>query len=482
MAENMDDAPGLAPSHAPTTPQAPSGVQDGLALPRRIWAIVAVALGLMMAVLDSAIANVALPTIARDLSVSNASSIWVVNAYQLAVTMTLLPLSSLGDIVGYRRVYQTGLAVFTIASLGCAMSHSLAVLTTMRVLQGFGAAGVMSVNTALIRFIYPRRLLGRGVGVNAMVGSISSALGPTVASGILSVAHWPWLFAVNGPIGAIAFVIAARTLPLDGGPASRGAAHQFDTVSALMSAATFGLMIMGVDGLGHGQGRATILLELAATAVIGFVLVRRQFSRSAPLLPVDLLRIPIFALSVGTSICSFTAQGLAYVSLPFYFQDVLGRSQVETGLLMTPWPLTVALVADLSGRLSDRYSAGVLGGIGLVFMGSGFTLLALLPAHPATLDIIWRTSLCGLGFGLFNTPNNRAMISAAPRNRSGGASGMLATGRLLGQTLGAALVAVAFTLFPGFGTTLTLAMGACFAFGAAIVSCLRIGREAGGSR
>ncbi len=445
-------------------------------MPRRGWAIVAIALGLTMAVLDSAIANVALPTIARDLQVSAAASIWIVNAYQLAVTMTLLPLSSLGDIVGYRRVYQVGLAVFTIASLGCALSHSLAALTVMRVLQGFGAAGILSVNTALIRFIYPRRLLGRGVGLNATVGSISSALGPTVASGILSVAHWPWLFAVNAPVGAIGFYIAARTLPLDGGPNSRGAAHRFDVLSALLSAGTFGLLIMGVDGLGHGQGHATILLELMATVIFGVVLVRRQFSRSAPLLPVDLLRIPMFALSIGTSVCSFAAQGLAYVSLPFYFQDVLGRSQVETGLLMTPWPLTVALVADLAGRLSDRYSAGLLGGIGLAVMGSGFTALALLPAHPTTFDIIWRTSLCGLGFGFFNTPNNRAMISAAPRNRSGGASGMLATGRLLGQTLGAALVAVSFTLFPARGTTLTLVAGACFAFGAAVVSCLRIGR------
>jgi DHA2 family multidrug resistance protein-like MFS transporter len=445
---------------------------DGLASPQLHWAALAIALGLIMAVLDSAIANIALPTIARDLQVSEAASIWVVNAYQLAVTMTLLPLASLGDIIGYRRVYQIGLAVFTIASLGCALSGSLLSLTVMRVLQGFGAAGVMSVNTALIRFIYPRSLLGRGVGINATVGSIASAVGPTVASGILSVAHWPWLFAVNVPVGAIAFAIGARTLPHN-----TGSPHRFDGTSAVLSAATFGLLIMGVDGLGHGQGVATILVELAATAVIGAVLVRRQFSRSAPLLPVDLLRIPLFTLSVATSVCSFTAQGLAYVSLPFFFQDVLGRSQVATGLLLTPWPLTVALVANLAGRLSDRYSAGILGGIGLAVMGSGLALLAWLPAHPSTFDIVWRTSICGLGFGFFNTPNNRAIISAAPRSRTGGASGMLATARLLGQTTGAALVAVAFSLFPAHGTTLALLTGAGFAGTAAVVSCLRIGRQ-----
>src|SRR5438105_9726599 len=177
---------------------------DGLPLPARYWAILTIALGLTMAVLDGAIANIALPTIAREMRVDPASSIWVVNAYQLAVTISLLPLASLGEIVGYRRVYQAGLAVFTVASLGCALSDTLATLTLARVVQGFGAAGIMSVNTALVRFIYPRRLVGQGVGLNAMVGSVSSAVGPTVAAGILSVASWQWLFAINVPIGLAA--------------------------------------------------------------------------------------------------------------------------------------------------------------------------------------------------------------------------------------------------------------------------------------
>ena len=212
----------------------------------------------------------------------------------------------------------------------------------------------MSVNTALIRFVYPRRLLGRGVGINAVVGSIASATGPTVASAILSVAHWPWLFAVNVPVGVIGFLIAAKNLPV-----TPGSNHRFDAGSAGLNAATFGLLITGVDGLAHGQSAPTVIVELiACVVIIGFLLVRRQLSRPSPLLPVDLLRIPLFALSVATSVCSFTAQGLAYVSLPFYFQDVLGRSQVETGLLMTPWPLTVALVANLAGKLSDRVFGG----------------------------------------------------------------------------------------------------------------------------
>src|SRR3954452_22503226 len=187
---------------------------DGLPTPQRYWAILTLSLGLLMAVLDGAIANIALPTIARDLEATPANSIWVVNAYQLAVTISLLPLSSLGEIYGYRRIYQAGLVLFTLASLACALSSSLPTLIIARMLQGLGAAGIMSVNSALIRFIYPRRWLGRGVGLNATVGSIASALGPSVASAILAVAPWPWLFAVNVPLGILGAVIALRTLPL----------------------------------------------------------------------------------------------------------------------------------------------------------------------------------------------------------------------------------------------------------------------------
>jgi len=445
---------------------------DGIDTPQRYWAIGTIALGLIMAVLDGAIANVALPTIARDLQASPASSIWVVNAYQLAVTVSLLPLAALGDIVGYRRVYQAGLVVFTVASLLCARSDSLTTLALARVAQGFGASGIMSVNTALIRFIYPRRMLGTAMGINALMVAVSSAVGPTVASGILSVAPWQWLFYVNVPTGVVALALGLRTLP-----ATVRASHRFDVISALLNAVALGSLIVAVDGIGQGESRGLVAAEAAVAVVAGWLLVRRQLTRAAPLLPVDLLRIPIFALSIATSICSFAAQTLAYVSLPFYLQDALGRSQVETGLLMTPWPLTVAVVAPIAGRLSDRYSAGLLGGIGLLAMAAGLGLLALLPAHPSEVEIIWRMVLCGFGFGLFQTPNNRAMIGATPPQRSGAGGGMLSTARLLGQTLGAAMVAVVFGVVPAHGTTVTLLVGAAFSVAAAGISAVRLTRR-----
>ena len=454
----MDAAP--SPAHdAPT---------DGLAPAQLRWAVVAIALGLIMAVLDSAIANIALPTIARDLQVTEAQSIWVVNAYQLAVTMSLLPLASLGEIVGYRRVHMAGLVLFVVASLLCALSGSLPLLTLSRVLQGLGAAGMLSVNVALIRFVFPRARLGSGIGMNAMVGSVATAVGPTVASAILSVAHWPWLFAVNVPIGLFALAVAWRALPHTVVTKAR-----FDIASAVLSAATFGLLISGVDGIAHGQRAVLVAAEFAGTLAAGVALVHRQTTLAAPLLPVDLLRLPLFALSVAASVCCFAAQGLAYVAMPFLLQNTLGLSQVSTGLLLTPWPLSVALIAPVAGRLSDHFPPAILGGIGLFVLAAGLVLMATLPAHPSDIAIIWRTAVCGLGFGFFNSPNNRAMISAAPAHRSGGASGMVATARMLGQTTGAALVALCFEVSPLGGATSALLLGAGFAAVSAVVSMLR---------
>ncbi len=447
---------------------------DGLPLPQRYWAILTIAIAVAMAVLDSAIANIALPTISRDLGASPAASIWVVNAYQLTLTISLLPFSSLGDIFGYRRVYWSGLVLFTLASLACAMSHSLMSLTAARVLQGFGAAGITSVNTALVRFIYPRKLLGRGMGINALVVATASAAGPTIAAGILSVASWQWLFMVNVPLGALALGLSINSLPRTEHPR-----QQFDFGSALLSAGAFGLLVTAIAGLGHGESALLITTEFATAALLGTTLVRRQSMLSAPMLPIDLFRRPVFSLSAATSVCSFAAQGLAFVALPFYFQDVLNRSQVETGLLITPWPLAVAAIAPFAGRLADRYPAGILGGLGLAILSGGLLLVALLPAHPAAGDIIWRMALCGFGFGLFQSPNNRAIMSSVPRMRSGNASGVISSARLLGQTTGAALVALVFGLTAarggvGPGTLIAVVLAACFAAAAAVASGLRL--------
>lgn len=442
---------------------------DGLPQPQRGWAILTIALGILMAVVDGAIANVALPTIAKDLNASPAFSIWIVNGYQLAITVSLLPLASLGEIVGYRRVYLSGLILFTLGSLCCAASDTLLLLTLARIVQGFGAAGIMSVNAALVRFTYPRALLGRGIGLNALVVAVSAAVGPTLAAAILSAATWPYLFAINVPVGLAALALGWRCLP-HVAPAS----HSFDWPSALLSALTFGAGIGAIDSIGHGEAPFLYLMEFGVAVVSGLLLVQRQRHAASPLLPVDLLRIPIFGLSICTSMASFCAQMLAFVAIPFYLESRFGYSAVEMGLLITPWPIAIAIAAPIAARLVERYPAGLLGGIGLLLFAAGLASLALLPPSPSIADVVWRMALSGLGFGLFQTPNNRTMIAAAPRERSGGASGMLGTARLLGQTVGAALVALLLARYPEHGTQLSLFAGVGFASLGAALSMLRL--------
>ncbi|HWU25383.1 MAG TPA: MFS transporter, partial [Rhizomicrobium sp.] len=355
---------------------------DGLPPPRRYWSIVTIALGLFMAVMDGAIANVALPTIAGDLHASPSFSIWIVNGYQLAVVVSLLPLASLGEIVGYRRIYLAGLALFTAASLICALSRTLFWLTAARVLQGFGAAGLMSVNAALVRFTYPHRLLGRGIGINAFIVAVAAAIGPTLASAILAVGRWPWLFAINLPLGLAALSIGRKVLPR-----SPLMTHSFDWPSALLCAIAFGAGIAAIDSAGHLAPPFAYVTEFAAALIAGTTLVRRQLKQPSPLLPVDLLRIPLFALSIVTSVASFCAQMLAYVSLPFFFHGYFGFSAVQIGLFITPWPIAVACVAPIAGLLVERYSAGLLGSIGLLVFAAGLLELALLSAHPSTFDV-----------------------------------------------------------------------------------------------
>lgn len=443
--------------------------QDGLPIPQRYWAIATIMLGLVMAVLDGAIANVALPTIAEDLHATPSFSVWIVNGYQLAITISLLPLASLGEIIGYRRVYLVGLVLFTVASLCCALSHTLVLLTVSRVLQGFGAAGIMSVNAALVRFTYPRARLGHGIGLNALVVAVAAAVGPTLAAAILSLGTWPWLFAINIPVGIAASWVGRRALPF-----TPKAPHLFDWRGGLLCAVMFGVGIAGIDSLGHGEAPLLYLSEFALALVAGFVLVGRERGAPSPLLPVDLLRIPIFTLSIMTSIASFCAQMLAYVALPFYLEERFGYSAVAIGLLITPWPLGVALTAPIAGRMAERYPAGLLGGVGLLVFAAGLAALAMMPAHPHVLDIVWRMALSGAGFGLFQSPNNRTMIAAAPRERSGGASGMLGTARLLGQTTGAALVAMLLARYPVEGTRISLLAGVGFAIAGALLSTLRL--------
>ena len=420
----------------------------------------AVLLTIMMAVLDGTIMNVALPIIAQDQGVSPAHAIWVVTAYQLAIVVSLLPLAALGEAIGFRKVYLSGIAIFGIASFLCAMAPNIEFLTAARVLQGLGGAALMSINGAVMRHIFPQAKLGRAIGWIAMTVSVSAAGGPTIASAILAVASWHWLFLINVPISILAIIVGYFTLPFNAPSRTR-----FDFISAFLNVLTFGGLISALGNVGTESDPALIGAQFAMAVIAGAFLVRRQLSKDRPMLPLDLLKLPVFACSIGSSICGFCAQMIAFLTLPFYFHDVLGYSATVTGLLMTPWPLATAVAAPVAGRLADKYSPIRLTGLGMMVFAIGLYAITFVPEGGSYAGIIGALALCGIGFGLFQAPNNRLMLTSAPRDRSGGASGMLSTARLTGQSVGAALAAILIGTGGGFelDTIMMVASGAALA-------------------
>ncbi|MDE2395553.1 MAG: MFS transporter [Burkholderiales bacterium] len=438
----LPDIDPSSPGAAPAT--------DGLPTPQRYSAMVTVIAGIGLSVLDGTVMNLALPGIAADMKANSAEVIWVVNAYQVAILALLLPLARLGDLRGYRKVYLSGLAVFTLASLGCMASRSLAALCAARALQGAGAAGMFAINAALLRAIYPRRLLGRGIAINSVVVALASVAGPSVAAVVLSVASWPWLFAINLPLGIAVFSLGLRSLP------RHDAGIRGDTrlrpADIALNIAMFVLVFLGVDRLVPRPGSAGGALPWAAFALLGagsalaLVHVRRQRRLELPLLPIDLLRIPVFRLSMGTSITAFSAQMLAAIALPFLLLQAFGRSPADAGLVLSAWPIATVCAAPLAGRLIGRVPDALLAGIGLFVLALGLGLAATMPVQPSLAQIGWRLALCGAGFGFFQSPNNHSIVTSAPTHRSGAAGGMLATARLAGQSAGAVGMAVLFSL------------------------------------
>ncbi len=414
---------------------------------RKYTGIVAILLVLVMTVLDVTVVNVALPVLAYKFGISDSLTVWIVTIYQLLITMLILPLSSVGDLFSYRRTFLTGVVVFTIASALCAASQSFIMILVARAIQGIGAACVMSVNIALTRLIYPRNILGRGLALNGMVVASATAAGPTIAGALLSVASWHWLFLINVPFGIIAFFIGRKFLPHN--PA-RSARERFDKISAVANAMMFGLLFLALGGYTGNRDEPRMLIMLTAAIIVGIYYVRRQRGHTAPMLPVDLFHIRIYTLSVITSVCSFIAQMLAMVSLPFILLNSYGFTSITTGLLMTPWPLATMIISPLAARFVERHNAGATAAAGMVVFAAGLLLLILMPDNSINeWSIVWRMTVCGIGYGLFQTPNNIVMVSSTPVSRTGGAGGMQSTARLVGQTLGATLVTIVFAIATG---------------------------------
>ena len=434
---------------------------------RKYVAIISILILLVMTVLDVSLVNVALPVISNEFKVSESATVWLVTIYQLIIVMLLLPLASIGDQYSYRRNFLIGLVVFTIGSGLCAASRSFYMLLVSRGIQAIGGAGVMSVNVALTRVIYPRNILGRGLALNAMFISIATAAGPSLAGWIMSITTWHWLFIINLPLGVIAFFIGIKTLPKNPNPPAQ---PHFDWSGALLNILFFGFLFYSLGNI-VDKGALPICVTLLALAfIIGFFYIKKEVKSPHPMFPIDLFKIRLYSISILTSTSSFIAQNLTIIALPFLFLTVLNFSELTTGLIMTPWPLATMIISPLAARWIEKHNAAFTAAAGMLIFMVGLVLLVSLPQNAGIWDIIWRMAVCGVGFGFFQTPNNIVMVMATPVERTGAAGGMQSTARLTGQTMGSTLVSIIFALI----ATVRGSVEFCLyvALGFAIIACI----------
>jgi len=444
----------------------------------RHGAYFSIIVGVFVSVLDATAINLLLPSIADDFNASTSSAILIINAYHISILVMLLPLAAIGERIGHSKVHLYGFALFTIASLLGSVVESLEALVTARILQGMGAAGIMSVNAALLRLSFPEALLGRKLAAISMAAAIASVSGPALASVILSIASWQWLFALKVPIGVIAILAGYGNFPHNDSqsPAFSGA-------SLLLNTATFSFFFIGLSLLTsdlHENALLTGWIMIVIGVLLAGVYFRHQLRQPQPLFPLDLLRIRDFSLPIAASTGAYLALTIVHIGLPFTLLHTYLYDAYQASALLLAWPLAMILFSPLAGRLVGRCSDGAISSMGLLIFAVGVFSLALMSAQPTDMGLFWRIFLCGAGFALFHVPNNHSIVTATPLERSGSGSAMLSTSRLTGQSLGAACIAMLFVIWPGQNgraENVGLFVAGGFAVASLLLGCLQARRS-----
>ncbi len=398
-----------------------------------------------MTTLDASIVNIGLPSIGRAFGVPLGGAVeWVIICYLVVTAAVLLTFGRLADMIGRKPLFLAGLAVFTLGSAICGAAPSLGVLIAARGFQGIGGALIFAVNVAMITNAFPAAQRGRALGLNAVLVALGISAGPTIGGIITQQLTWRWIFYVNVPIGIVAFLSASMILTER--PQRNRA--QFDPVGAVLLAVGLAALTLGLSfgqEWGWTSWRLFVALVLGLAALVAVVPVERHVN--APILDLHLLRSRVFASANASFVLAMLALFAVGFLLPFYFEQLRGFTILQSGLLLTPLPLTIAVVAPISGILADSVGSRWLAPTGLAIACLGLLLLSQLNATSSIGDVAWRLIVTGIGQGLFQSPNTRAIMGAAPRQEQGAASGILSTGRVIGQSLSVALAGAVFAAF-----------------------------------
>lgn len=443
--ERQESAEQRASTALPQTPKPVEAARPGQ--PNK-WSVMFVtAIGVFMATLDSSIVNISLPTIAHDFGVPLSGAIeWVVIAYLVATAAIMLTAGRLADMVGRKIVWLCGLVLFTASSVTCGLAPTLVFLISSRAIQGLGGALLMSVSPAMLTTAFPPQERGRALGLNAVNVALGVSVGPILGGLITYYLTWRWIFFVNLPfgiLGLIATLVVFKNEHIQRNPG------RFDPLGALLLAIGLASLAAGLSfGQELGWTSALILVLLIGGMLALIILPIVEMRVPNPVIILSLLKNRVFTSSLLSLILSFLALFAVSFVMPFYFEELRGYSDIVSGFLLVPLPVTIAVIAPLSGALADRIGTRWLAAGGLAVACLGLVCISFLDAHSSLFDIIWRLLLTGSGQAVFQSPNNSALLGSAPRQHQGSASGFLATGRTMGQTIS---IAIAGAVFTGLG-------------------------------
>jgi len=412
------------------------------------WAVLAIlAIGVFMATLDSSIVNISLPAIASYFGVPlNGAVEWIIIVYLMVIAGVLLTIGRLADMIGRKPIWAAGLAIFTIGSALSGAATSLGFLIAARGLQGFGGALIMAISPAMLTGAFPANERGRALGMNAVIVALGVSAGPTLGGIITQHFTWRWIFYVNVPLGVVGFIATLRVLT-ERLHLGKG---RFDPTGAIFLAIGLVALTLGLSfGQEWGWNSPLLIGTLVVSAISLAILVIVEQRVSNPIIDFALLRRRVFLSANVSLVLSFLALFAVSFMLPFYLEELRGFSLEEAGLLLTPLPLTIAVLAPISGTLADRFGTRWLAAGGLAIACLGLVLISQLNAQSSVWDIIWRLIVAGVGQAMFQSPNNSALMGDAPRGQQGSASGFLATGRVVGQSISVALAGAIFASLGG---------------------------------
>jgi EmrB/QacA subfamily drug resistance transporter len=422
---------------------APPGVDYG----RKWYVMIATGLGIFLGTIDGSIVNVALPTISKDLNTTFATVQWVVIAYLLTLATLTLSVGRLGDMFGKKPIYTTGFGIFTLGSVLCGLAPGIGLLIAARVVQAFGAAMIFALGMAIITQAFPPSERGKALGISGALVSIGIVLGPSIGGFIVDQWSWRWIFFVNLPIGVFGTAAAHRFVPVVPPPGEQ----RFDFIGAgvfFVALLSFMLGLSLAQANGFGSPVVLALLAVGIVAIAGFVAIERRVAQ--PMLDLELFANRLLTINLLTGWMTFFAISGLFILVPFYLENVIGASPRQVGLLIAPAPLLLGLAAPISGSISDRIGPRRVLVFGLAVLVVAYLMMQLLEADSPLWMIIIVMAPAGLGMGIFQSPNNSAVMGSAPAERLGVTSAMLTITRNTGQLTGISVLGAIWALRVSF--------------------------------